>query len=140
MGNAQWKQANPEGFRAAKRRYKTGKRLRDRAAVLAAVGFTGSCQVCGVPTANPVIDHDHASECHPGYTAGTGGNRWCAWCARGALCNECNVALGMVAESPDILAALTAYLNGDRYSGPSLRTARTDTPTVVDPWEALPGL
>lgn len=69
----------------------------------------GSCAACGGrPTTEGrtfAIDHDH--ECCPG-------NYSCGNCVRGLLCNQCNVALGLVRDDPDRLMRLAEYVLSNR--------------------------
>ena len=67
--------------------------------------LTKQNQVCAIchksDTKRLSIDHDHA--CCPGSTS-------CGKCVRGLLCSRCNSVLGMVEDSPELLAALARYL------------------------------
>jgi Recombination endonuclease VII len=47
------------------------------------------------------VDHDHS--CCPG-------ERSCGKCVRGLLCQQCNMAIGLVYENPDTLLAMIDYL------------------------------
>jgi hypothetical protein len=47
------------------------------------------------------VDHDHA--CCPG-------KKSCGKCIRGLLCRRCNVTLGWVEDTPDLLLNLVDYL------------------------------
>ncbi len=63
------------------------------------------CQICGNKSDLPHIDHDH--KC----CAGKGGTRkTCGKCVRGALCYRCNMALGLLDDSEDVLAEMISYL------------------------------
>ena len=53
------------------------------------------CPICRTASARWVVDHDHATG-RP----------------RDVLCAECNVALGMAADSPDVLRRMVDYLEG----------------------------
>lgn len=69
-------------------------------------GANGKCELCGVKLTDDgpsreVIDHDH----------NTGS-------VRGLLCNNCNMGLGYVADSPDLLEQLAQYLENP----PGIRT------------------
>lgn len=75
----------------------------------------GCCAACrkqpdprrnGIAGTGLVIDHDHS--CCPGTRMN--GGRICGKCVRGLLCQQCNVALGMVNDSTDQLQALIAYV------------------------------
>jgi len=78
----------------------------------------GACAACGrtpKPRANGIagtglcIDHDHTC------CAGTRQQkRICGRCVRGLICQQCNVALGMVDDSPARLRQLIAYV--ERHS------------------------
>lgn len=98
-----WQAAHPEQTRRSNQKANVRRMLRvahmtqeefDRLAV----EQDGRCAICG--TTEPkgrgnrlVIDHDHKTELH-----------------RGLLCSNCNVALGLFLDSPDILAAAIRYL------------------------------
>jgi hypothetical protein len=60
----------------------------------------GMCPICNIRR-QEVIDHDH--EC-------CAGSYGCNNCVRGYICMQCNAALGMVNDSPDILNKLISYL------------------------------
>jgi hypothetical protein len=91
----------------------------------------GRCKACqrvpsgtsGIDGTGLVIDHDH--RCCPSSSDrwGPNGNREriCGKCIRGLLCTHCNVALGMVDEDPERLAALADYIH--RTRNPDLRAA-----------------
>ncbi len=64
-----------------------------------------ACRLCGSTGRRLVIDHDHG--CCPGKTA-------CGQCFRGMLCQPCNVALGMLQESPDLLRRAAEYIEHHR--------------------------
>lgn len=78
----------------------TGHRARYCLSVEDYLRLPSACEVCG-STENLTIDHDHA--CCPG-------GRACQDCVRGILCRSCNVALGFVRDSTDILQGLINYL------------------------------
>ena len=62
------------------------------------------CAVCGDAFTDdklPRIDHDH--NCCPG-------EKSCGNCVRGLLCNNCNVAIGMIRDNPDRARKLAKYL------------------------------
>lgn len=61
------------------------------------VSHAGACGACGVKADRLYIDHDHA----------TGA-------VRGLLCNGCNLALGHVQDSPEVLRGLIHYLTKER--------------------------
>jgi hypothetical protein len=63
------------------------------------------CELCGTGDRRLVIDHDHA--CCPQGKA-------CGRCFRGMLCQPCNVALGMLQESPDLLRRAAEYIEHHR--------------------------
>jgi hypothetical protein len=48
------------------------------------------------------VDHDH--RCCPSY------QRSCGKCTRGLLCSQCNLALGLLGESPDRVRKLLTYI------------------------------
>jgi hypothetical protein len=63
-----------------------------------------SCGVCG--TAEPgshnwAIDHDHSC---------CAGQRSCGLCVRGILCFHCNVSLGLLKDSPELLRKAATYI------------------------------
>jgi hypothetical protein len=100
--NAEYKRhraAHPERFRRYERtqnlKRKYGITIKQFEAMLAAQG--GTCAVCAGPPLGKGnqyhVDHDHR----------TGR-------IRGILCHKCNVALGLVSDSPLHLRALIAYL------------------------------
>jgi len=68
----------------------------------------GVCQICGRRPTRQHIDHDHT--CCPRTTS-------CGRCVRDLLCSNCNVALGLVGDSVDVLNSMISYLekwkNGD---------------------------
>lgn len=60
----------------------------------------GVCAICsraGWPKKGPCVDHSHAS----------GG-------VRGILCNQCNIAIGMIQEDPKIARAMANYLESHK--------------------------
>lgn len=67
----------------------------------------GRCAGCGAVAARlprPLqVDHDHA--CCPD------GKKSCGACTRGLLCDNCNRALGMVADDAHVLRSLIHYLD-----------------------------
>lgn len=84
----------------------------------------GRCKACGrvpegkngVRASGFVIDHDH--RCCKGsrdrWGATGHGEKICGKCIRGLVCQQCNVALAMVDDSTDHLAALAEYLRASR--------------------------
>lgn len=63
----------------------------------------GVCAICGVGPGKRALHVDHDHGCCPG-------SRSCGICTRGLLCHNCNIALGLVKDSPDTLRAMVAYL------------------------------
>lgn len=64
----------------------------------------GCCAICDRPfevEEIPVVDHDH--ECCPS-------RKTCGQCVRGLLCAQCNQALGLFKDDPDILMSAAEYL------------------------------
>lgn len=59
-------------------------------------------------TARLVLDHDHSC-CPAGKFPGSKVS--CGKCNRGLICDKCNSALGMVGDSPEVLAGLISYLS-----------------------------
>ncbi len=66
----------------------------------------GGCAICQRPprTVNLHVDHDHA--CCPTR------KKSCGKCVRGLLCEDCNRAIGMLNDDPDILMRAVGYLRG----------------------------
>jgi Recombination endonuclease VII len=65
--------------------------------------------ICANPRcARPLshVDHDHA--CCP---TGRNKQRTCGECVRGLLCRECNIALGIIGDSSEVLLGLVEYLS-----------------------------
>lgn len=90
--------------RASELRRKFKLTLEDYEALLESQG--GVCKICGdLPSEkNLSVDHDHA--CCPGKFT-------CGQCIRGLLCNDCNVAIGLMKDSPGRLRAAAEYLSPD---------------------------
>lgn len=86
---AAWKARDPEGFRAARRRYQ-----RTKTGALGATGEAraGVCPVC-LKDGPLVLDHDH----------GTGA-------VRGWLCRRCNAGLGLMGDTAAAAQRLVSYL------------------------------
>ena len=76
----------------------------DYAQMIVAQG--GRCAGCDrlPPVAGKQLHIDHDHRCCPK------GGRSCARCRRGLLCAECNLALGLLADNPQRLENLAAYL------------------------------
>jgi hypothetical protein len=70
-----------------------GRSQRWRCAICSTLDGDGGRKLC--------IDHDHS--CCPGVGS-------CGKCIRGLICFKCNVALGMVKDSPDTLKKMLDYL------------------------------
>lgn len=82
-------------FRAANLRRAYGISLEEYEEMLENQG--GRCAICGAfppPDKLLDVDHDHNSNT-----------------VRGLLCSQCNTALGLVKEDPDILSAMIDYLD-----------------------------
>lgn len=86
----------------------------------------GACAACGVVPEYShgfggrafVIDHDH--RCCKGTRRI---KRICGKCVRGLLCNQCNIALGMVGDDLDRLTKLADYVKRHQsISSPAPRT------------------
>ena len=96
-----WRQANPEQSRAsitnATLRLKYGITLSDYEFMLASQ--EGGCKVCGLA---PTKHRLHVDHCHA-----TGK-------VRGLLCQPCNVSIGKMRESPELLRALATYIEENR--------------------------
>lgn len=81
--------------------YKHGMTGADKAAI---ADEQGGCAICGSLNPGPkgwVVDHDRS--CCPG-------DRSCADCRRGILCNFCNTAMGYAKDSPEVLRRMADYL------------------------------
>lgn len=66
----------------------------------------GVCAVCGNADSRRLcVDHDHS--CCPSRFS-------CGKCIRGLLCQNCNVALGMVGDDRERLMKLVEYLDSNR--------------------------
>lgn len=64
----------------------------------------GKCAVCRkIPETKRALAVDHDHGCCPG-------KRSCGKCIRGLLCTSCNTGLGNFRDSPELLAAASAYL------------------------------
>ena len=74
------------------------------------VMLDAGCAVCGSKD-NLHIDHDHSC-CPSGASP-----RSCGKCVRGALCHSCNVAMGILEESPERIQALLDHVQGFRFLG-----------------------
>ncbi len=60
------------------------------------------CAICRrVATEALAIDHDHSC---------CSGNKSCGDCVRGLLCKNCNMAIGLLADSVEVLQGAIAYL------------------------------
>jgi hypothetical protein len=72
----------------------------------------GQCLICrrSLTDARLAVDHDH--NCCPGSTT-------CGKCIRGVLCHQCNVALGLMGDSPDTMRAAAQYLEQRTRSAPA---------------------
>lgn len=75
------------------------------------VAQNGRCAGCDrePPVAGKQLHIDHDHRCCPK------GGRSCERCRRGLLCAECNMALGLLADDPDRLDQLAAYVR--RWKG-----------------------
>jgi len=76
----------------------------------AIVEAQGGCALCGTQRPGPkgwVVDHDHTC-CGP--------VRSCEKCRRGVLCLNCNTALGMARDDPELLRRMADYLDSHRAS------------------------
>lgn len=65
------------------------------------IGSAQRCAICDAADRELVIDHDH--DCCPR-------GRACGKCFRGMLCRPCNVALGMLKDSPALLRKAARYI------------------------------
>ena len=93
-----YRQARLEGKRGQKRHRHYKLSEEEYQALLGK--YQGLCHACQI---NPckVIDHDHS--CCSGHSV-------CGNCVRGLLCNQCNVALGLLKDSSEIISRLLVYL------------------------------
>lgn len=96
---------DPEGSRLKFRAWNYGLTIERVKGLLAA-----GCAVCGSDE-NLHIDHDHSC-CPVGASP-----RSCGRCVRGALCNGCNTALGLLKEDPVRIAALLAHTQKQASGG-----------------------
>lgn len=96
-GTKAWQKRNPAKRAAQKRRSKIRQYNLDPAVYDRLVfDAEGRCAIClAVPTRGLDVDHDHE----------TGA-------VRGLLCNRCNKVLGIMKDSPTLLRACAAYLEG----------------------------
>jgi hypothetical protein len=68
----------------------------------------GGCAICGGSNESGramAVDHDHA--CCPG-------SRACGNCVRGLLCSNCNMGIGLLKDSPDLMRSAASYLERHR--------------------------
>ena len=99
MRSDNWKQSHPEANRALKRRVNLRRYGLTPEAFDALLGAQGNaCASCGDTTTGGSsgrfhVDHDHTSGA-----------------VRGLLCQNCNIALGMLRDDPERIAALGRYL------------------------------
>ena len=66
------------------------------------------CQICGNELVKPRVDHDH--KCCPDQY------KTCGKCIRGIICDGCNLMLGKMKDSEEILAKAIEYLRSYRES------------------------
>lgn len=103
-GNA-WKKANPERSATNSRNYwlKTIYNLTPEGYATLLTEQGGKCAICGnVPVKKCLgVDHNHQ----------TGA-------IRGLLCDDCNIALGKLKDSADLLRKAIEYLDGEKALGP----------------------
>lgn len=86
-----WNRANAEKVRASRLRRQYGLTLAEYNRMLDKQH--GFCAICPDKLTSPCVDHDHK----------TGK-------VRGLLCHKCNVAIGLLRESPAICASAESYL------------------------------
>lgn len=103
---------DPEGERNSDLKSRFKITLEDFEKMFAEQGY--ACAACG--TLDPIVekrkwnvDHDHS--CCPS------SRKTCGNCIRGILCRDCNIALGMVKDSPQRLMQLVDYLQ-NYHQGP----------------------
>lgn len=98
-----WREENPRATRAIRLKAMYGITMASYEAMLAAQG--GGCAICNSEHAGPGgsfrVDHDHS--CCPG-------KKSCGQCVRGLLCNTCNVGVGMLRDSEDLLRRAAEYV------------------------------
>lgn len=72
-------------------------------AIFDMVETQGGCAICGIenPPSQWHVDHDHS--CCTGW-------KTCGECVRGVLCNNCNLGIGMLGDSPEVLDRASEYL------------------------------
>lgn len=102
-----WKSRNPEKVREQKRRYRKkhaarlkrkaseyqSKRWKARFEKIAGRPKPKNCEICN-QTGRICFDHCHRSDKF-----------------RGWICSQCNIVLGMVYDSPELLEKMISYLN-----------------------------
>ena len=101
-GFAKYQAANPDAWWAPRMLSKFGITA-DRYAELVA-GQRGACAICKRPDPRGFrlsVDHDHV--CCPG-------KKSCGKCVRGLLCGNCNAAIGLLQDDPDMLEQAAQYL------------------------------
>jgi hypothetical protein len=105
---AQYKREWNRTLEVKARKYKIG--LEDFIALFSKCA--GKCDICGDPLSqkNYSIDHNHKT------------NK-----VRGILCRNCNTSLGLLKDSPSIIAEALKYLKERSYSG-SARKVRKKRP------------
>lgn len=77
-------------------------------AILAKQG--GGCAICETRSGRMAVDHDHAC-CD-------GRKKTCGKCTRGILCFPCNQALGLLRDSPKLIARAFAYRTSTHSNEP----------------------
>lgn len=93
--SVEWQKANPDKVRVSEAK----RRLRKYGLTDTVVLGEPKCAACG-DTDNLCIDHDHSC-CGP--------KKACNKCVRGWLCRGCNLALGMLQDSPERIQQLLEY-------------------------------
>lgn len=99
-------QATPKRPLSAQERVQINARRRERYHVRRQHGAgtkPGACEACGAASGDMRLDHDHRC-------CKVMDNNWCGKCARGWLCNRCNITLGWALDDPARLRNLAYYL------------------------------
>lgn len=110
--------ANPVQFASAMQKQKAGKfGLSIDAYYQLVMASGGICAICHRPENTTdgngklrslALDHDR--KCCPG-------NRACGKCLRGMICRKCNVAIGLLDDSPSRMVMAILYLSGEENVG-----------------------
>lgn len=94
-----WAENNKDKRRAASRRFEYKLQPEEFESKLREQ--EGKCPICLSVLNNPDVDHDHSC---------CGQRKTCGRCTRGLLCRNCNTAIGMLFEAPEVLQRAISYL------------------------------